>query len=128
MVNLTPDRARISLHRLAQMRTRAIRKGVWFEVLNRVERAQIELTVRVVKRIRSLLLTKVLTALMTKLLTAFESKVDRFAGKIGWNLARRLGLIAQSWGNVSAFLWKRERKFVRYLAVTHMNMLGIRHP
>ncbi len=127
MVNLTPAQARISLDRLVQMRTRAIRKGVWFKVLNRVERAQIELTVRVVKSIRSLLLTKVLTALMTKLLTAFESKVDRFAGKIGRNLARRLGLIAQSWGNVSASLWKRERKFVRYLAVMHMNMLGIRH-
>jgi hypothetical protein len=113
---------------LVKIRTKAIRKGVWFRVLNRAERAQIELTVRVVKRVRSLLLIKVLTSLMTKLLTAFESKVERFARKVGRHLARKLGLIAQSWGNVSAFVWKTECKFVRYLAVLHMNTLGIHSP
>jgi hypothetical protein len=65
---------------------------------------------------------------MTKLLTAFESKVERLARKVGRHLARKLGLIAQSWGNVSAFLWKTERKFVRYLAVLHMNTLGVGNP
>jgi len=106
---------------LAQIRTRAIRKGVWFRILNRAERAQIELTVKIVRRVRSLLLTKVLTSLVTKLVTAIESKIERLTRKVGRHLAKKLGLIAQSWGHVSAFLWKAEHSFIRYLTVMYMN-------
>ena len=106
---------------MAKIRTKAIRKGVWFRMLNRAERAQIELTVKLVKRVRSLLLIEVLTSLMTKLLTALESKVKRLTREVGRHLAKRIGLIAQSWGHVSAFLWKAEHSFVRYLAIMYMN-------
>ena len=90
-------------------------------MLNRAERAQIELTVKLVKRVRSLLLIKVLTSLMTKLVTALESKVEHLTREVGRRLAKRIGLIAQSWGHVSAFLWKTEHSFVRYLAIMYMN-------
>lgn len=43
---------------MTKIKTRAIQKGVWFRMLNRVERVRIELTIRIVKRVRSLLLTK----------------------------------------------------------------------
>jgi hypothetical protein len=106
---------------LAKIRTKAIRKGVWFRMLNRAERAQIELTVKIVKRVRSLLLTKVLISLMTRLVIALESKVERLTREVGRRLAKRIGLIAQSWGHVSAFLWKSDHSFVRYLSVMYMN-------
>jgi hypothetical protein len=98
---------------------------VWFRVLNKAERAQIELTIRIVKRVRSLLLTKVLTSLATKLLNALESKVERLARDVGQHLARKMSLIAQSWGHASALFWKMEHGFVRYLAVMYMNTPGI---
>ncbi len=110
---------------MTKIRTKAIRKGVWFRILNRAERAQIELTVRTVKRVRSLLLTRVLISLMAKLLAALESNVERLAREVGQHLAKRVGLIAQSWGHVSAFLWKTERGFVRYLTIMYMNTPGI---
>lgn len=109
---------------MAKIRTKAIRRGIWFRILNRAERAQIELTVKIVKRVRSLLLTKVLTSLMTKLLNALESKVEHLTREVGQHLAKGIGLIAQSWGHTTAFLWKSEHSFVRYLIIMYMNKPG----
>jgi len=90
-------------------------------MLNRAERAQIDLTVKIVKRVRSLLLIEVLTSLVTRLKTALESKVERLTREVGRRLAKKIGSIAQSWGHVSAFLWKSEHSFVRYLTIMYMN-------
>lgn len=97
-------------------------------MLNRAERAQIDLTIKVAKRVRSLLLTKVLTSLMRKLLTALESKVERLTREVGQRLGKRISLIAQSWGHVSASLWKVKRSFIRYLTIMYMNTPGIYKP
>lgn len=117
----TPFRIRITKGELAKIRTRAIRKGVWFKILDKAERAQIELTIKFVKRILSLLLTRVLTSIMTKLLTALESKIECLAREVGQHLAKRVSLIAQSWGHVSASLWKSEHGFVHYLTAMYLN-------
>jgi len=106
---------------LAKLRVRALRRGVWFRVLTRAERAQIELTMKVVKRIRSLFLAKVLTNIVEKLLEAMESKVARLTREVGSALARKLSGIAQNWGNESAESWTADPGFTRYLAVTYMN-------
>jgi len=97
-------------------------------MLNRAERAQIELTVKVVKRVRSLLLTEVLSSLMTRLLKALEGKVERLTREVGQHLAKRISLIARSWGHVSAFLWKVEHNFIRYLTIMYMNTPGMYKP
>jgi hypothetical protein len=106
---------------LAKIRTKAIRRGIWFRALTKAERAQMELTMRIVKKIRSLFLARVLVAIIKKLLDAMESKVARVMRKVGRCLAENLSRIAQNWGNKSAHRWKEDPNFVQYLAITHMN-------
>ena len=106
---------------LAKIRTKAIRCGIWFRALTKAERAQIDITMRIVKKIRSLFLARVLGAIMRKLLDAMESKVARVIREVGRGLAEKLSRIAQRWGNKSAHHWKEDPSFVRYLAITYIN-------
>jgi hypothetical protein len=106
---------------LAKIRSKAMRRGVWFRVLTRGERAQVELTMRIVKRIRSFFLAKVLTRIVEKLLDAMESKVARLTREVGSALAQKMSGIAQNWGNRSALEWSDDPGFKRYLAVMYIN-------
>jgi len=110
---------------LAKIRTKAIRRGIWFRALTKAERAQIELTMRIVKKIRSLFLARVLDAIIRKLLDAMESKVAHVMREVGCSLAENLSRIAQSWGNKSAHHWKEDPSFVKYLAITYINTPAI---
>ena len=117
------DRTCIPLSRfeLTKMKVRAIRRGFWFKVLSRTERASIDLTIKVVERVRSLLLARVLGAIIRKLLDAMESRVAQVMREVGRGLAEKLSRIAQNWGNKSARHWTEDPSFVQYLAVTYMN-------
>ena len=107
---------------LTKVKTRALRRGVWFRVLTRAERAQMELTMKVVKRIRSHFLAKVVAKIVEKLLEALESTVVRLTREVGSALAHKLSGIAQEWGNKSAEEWPADPGFKQFLAVTYMNM------
>jgi len=109
------------MNELSKVKARAMRLGVWFRVLTRAERAEIELTLRIVKRIRSLLLAEVVTSIVKKLLDAMQSKVGCLMREIGQPLARKLSGIAQKWGNRSAHQWVADPGFVQYLTVTYIN-------
>jgi hypothetical protein len=113
--------AQLGKNELAKIRARAMRRGVWFRVLTRAERAQIELTTRVVKRIRSFFLARVVTSIVEKLLEAMESKVTRLMREVGPALARKLSRTAQEWGNKLAQQWAEDPGFVQYLTVNYMN-------
>ena len=121
---LTRSSAQLGKNELVRIKARAMRRGVWFRVLTRAERAQIELTARVVKKIRSFFLARVLTAIVEKLLDAMESKVTRLMREVGPVLARKLSRTAQEWGNKSADQWAEDPGFVQYLTVNHMNNPG----
>jgi len=110
---------------LRRIRAKALRQGIWFKVLTRAERAQMELTMSIVKRIRSHFLANVVIAIAKKLWNAMESKVARLMGDVGQVLARRLSRIAQRWGNKSSCYWEADLSFVQYLAVSHMNTPAI---
>jgi len=122
---LITDHARIPLTRgkLAKIRAKAIRRGVWFKVLSGAERACMWLAVRVVERVRSLLLAKVLTSIIRKLLSAMESRVLRAIREVGRPLAKKLSQIAQKWGNKPAVQWAHDLSFTQHLAVTYVNMV-----
>jgi hypothetical protein len=111
----------ISVGRLVEARRSALRCGVWFRVLNRIERGILDLTVRCVDRIRSARLAKVVTAILIKLKLAMESAVERLVRVVGRSLAQKVSSIALSWGNVSASQWAEDPLFARYLAITQMN-------
>jgi len=117
----TRSSAQLGKNELVRLKARAMRRGVWFRVLTRAERAQIELTTRVVKKIRSFFLAKVLTVIVEKLLDAMESKVTRLMREVGPVLARKLSRTAQKWGNRSAEGWPRDSGFIKYLTIMHLN-------
>ena len=111
----------LSVGRLAEARKAALRRGVWFRALNRVERGVLDLTIRCVDNIRSAKLATIVTAIMNKLELAMESMVERTVRTVGRSLAQKGSRIALSWGNRSAFQWAEDPGFARYLAITQMN-------
>jgi len=113
--------AQLGNNELVRIKARAMRRGVWFRVLTRGERAQIELTTRVVRRIRSFFLARVVSSIVEKLLEAMESRVTRLMREVGPALARKLSRTAQEWGNESAHEWVADSGFVRYLTINYMN-------
>ena len=80
-----------------------------------------ELTMKIVKRIRSHFLAKVMTSIVEKLLEAMENKIVRLMREVGRSLARNLSLAAQKWGNKSAESWPQDLGFVKYLTIMHLN-------
>jgi hypothetical protein len=99
-----------------------MRRGVWNRALSRLEKAQVDLTLKVVKKVRSPLLARVLESIIEKLQSAMESRVLRIICSVGFPMARRLGEIAKGWGNESAEKWVHDRGFARFLAVMDLNM------
>jgi len=115
----------ISVKRLCEAKRFALRRGAWFNVLNRAERGIIDLTVRYVDRIRSAKLAKVVTAILIKLKLIMESAIERMVRLIGRSLAQKISRLAASWGNLSASSWVRDDDFARYLAITQMSTSGL---
>lgn len=113
--------ARVRMDELARIKLMAIRRGVWFKVLNRLERGLMNLTFKVTKKIHSKILAKALRSIVRKLLEGLENKVGLLMQQIGSRLAEKLGLIAQKWGNNFARNWSCDKSFVRFLAVMHIN-------
>jgi hypothetical protein len=104
-----------SVNILFQTKKLALRRGIWFKILNRVERGIIDLTVKCVDDIRSVRLAKLVTAIIDKLHSALESTVDRLVRTIGLPLARKISNIANKWGNHLASLWANDLEFARFL-------------
>jgi hypothetical protein len=106
---------------LLRLRLRALRSGVWFRVLKSAERALVDVTIRVVDRVRSRVLARALLSVVGKLLDAQRSRVEVAVEEFGLPCARSLSLLAQGWGNESARGWMFDLSFARFLAVMHIN-------
>ena len=107
---------------MIKVKTRALRRGIWFRALTKTDRACIDLAIIVVERIRSRLLQKVLFSIIKKLDEIMESQIHRLMSEVGVNLAKKVGRIAQMWGNESAVRWAEDSGFIRYLTITYLNM------
>lgn len=109
----------ISVANLADAKKIALRRGVWFRSLSRLERGIIDLTVRYVDNIKSIKLAKVVTAIIGKLQYAMESSLDKLVRTIGLPLARKISNIAVSWGNCLANFWADDPVFARFLVINY---------
>ena len=107
----------LSVGKLAEAKKTALRCGVWFRSLSRVERGIIDLTVKYVDIIKSAKLAKVLTAIIVKLQATTESVVDKLVRTIGLPLAQKISSIAVSWGNRLASVWADDPIFARFLVI-----------
>ena len=106
---------------LIKLRLKAMRAGVWFKTLHRIDRVLIYLTIRVANRVRSASLANCILSVTRKLEGLLERNLVRAIKEIGFPLACRLSLFAQKWGNNSAQEWMKDMVFVRYLAVMKFN-------
>ena len=106
---------------LMKLKLKAMRAGVWFKALPRIDRVLVDLTIRVAGAVRSFTLAQNLLAVVRKLECVMESKFVRAVKEIGFPIARRLGLVAQKWGNRSAKSWECDKDFARYLAAMSFN-------
>jgi hypothetical protein len=106
---------------LTKLKSKAIRVGVWFTALPRIDRVLVDLTIKVVDNIRSISLAKSIFAVVGKLEGLLESSVLKSLRLIGRPLAEKVSLIAQKWGNASAKSWAVDSSFAFFLAVMHTN-------
>ena len=106
---------------LAKLKRKAMRYGVWFRALRRIDRVLIDLTIKVACNVRSVVLAKSILALARKLEGIMESGFSRALRGVGVQRAQKLSLVAQKWGNLSANEWSSDPSFVRFLAVLSIN-------
>ena len=106
---------------LLRLRRMAMRHGVWFKALSRIERVLVDLTIRVTDKVRSLTLAEKLFAVVEKLEECFESGVLRALRTVGFPLARKIGFLAKRWGNPYGESWMSDVSFAKFLAVMHIN-------
>ena len=106
---------------LIKLRLKAIRAGVWFRALPRIDRVLVDLTIKVASNIRSFTLAKNILAVTRKLEGLLESSLLRAFREVGLRLAQKLGSLAQRWGNSSAESWPSISSFIKFLAVMHIN-------
>ena len=114
-------RVTLTATRLMSLKQRALRKRVWFKILDRAERAIVDLTIRTVKKIQSSTLKEILMTISEKLKESMESQVTKFTETIGRPLAQKIACLAASWGNSKALNWAFKSEFIRYLVIMHMN-------
>jgi hypothetical protein len=106
---------------LVQLKSKAMRAGVWFKALPRIDRALIDLTIKVVKNVHGVLLAKSIFAVLSKLEGLLSSSVLKSLRLVGRPLAEKVSSVAQGWGNVSAKKWAEDTLFAVFLAVINTN-------
>src|SRR3989449_6882986 len=90
---------------LGGLKTRGLRRRLWYSTLSRMERGLVDLTIRWVDKVRSGRMTETLLRILEKLAMALETGMGRVLGR-GRVLAARASELAVGWGNGSAFYWR----------------------
>jgi hypothetical protein len=103
------------------LRLKARKSGVWFKALSRLDRVLINLTIKIVNKVRSLRLTEALLNVTNKVKDVLEDRISRAINTFGFPLARKLGLLAKKWGNPYAESWTSDVSFATFLAIMHIN-------
>ena len=111
----------LSKTRLVKVKSKAIRAGVWFKALRRIDRALVDLTIMVTSTITSVTLAKRLLVILGKLNGDIVGSFLTSNREFGANLAQKLSLLARQWGNIEAKKWPSDYGFVNFLAVMHGN-------
>ncbi len=96
------------------IKTRGLRRRVWYSTLSRMERGFVDLTIRWVDKVRSGLMAETLLRILVKLALALETGMGRVLAR-GRVLAARASELAVGWGNGSAFYWRFETAFANAL-------------
>ena len=123
MKNLSVEKASGLLEKgqLVVLKRRAMRAGMWFRRLPRIDRVLVDLTIRVADSIRSVMLADSLLSVARKLEDLLESKICRFVREVGFSLVCKASSVALGWGNTAAKGWSCDVGFARFLAIMKYN-------
>ena len=105
---------------LELLKRRALRSKAWFR-LDRLERAVVDLTIKVVERVRSSTLAGIILGIAKKLRQWMKPSFKEMALSVGRLLAERAVRIAEAWGSREAKEWLKELGFIIYLGVSWLN-------
>lgn len=106
---------------LVIIKSRALRTGVWFRALSKVERAIIDLTIKCVDKVRSTVLARTISTIVSKILQSLEEDFMTRAERIGHEIAERLCTVGERWGNKACSTWKCDKCFIEFLGVSVLN-------
>lgn len=123
--NDTPSRP-LTRESLVKLKYKALRRGIWFRALKHKERALLELTMRVVEKVHSFLLAKILSQIVSKLCESMESRIVRLIRTKGRCMAEKISKTAEGWGNSSAKSWANDQGFMQYLTVSNLCLFTLK--
>lgn len=106
---------------LTSFKRRALRRGVWFRVLDGLERGILSLAASVVDKVESSILGVELMKILGKLRDAMSSGFSRLMRENGYARARKIAFQAVSWGFDAAREWADDLGFVRYVTLIDYN-------
>lgn len=106
---------------LAGVRRKALRRKVWYNALDRVERGILSLTSQLVDRVESRVLGVEIVKILAKLRDAMKSDFVRLVEGYGVKMAKKISVQALEWGNMLAEAWSYDFGFARYLALLNAN-------
>src|SRR2546425_9679055 len=103
---------------LVGLKTRGLRRRLWYTTLDRMERGLVDLTIRWVDKVRSGRMTETLMRILEKLAQALETGMGRVLGR-GRELALRASSLAVGWGNSQAYAWRHDESYGLALGLGH---------
>jgi hypothetical protein len=106
---------------LIKLKSKAMRTGAWFRALPRIDRVLVDLTIKVAETVRSAHLAKSIFAVVSKLEGLLESSILQSMRIVGFQLAEKISLMAQRWGNPAARRWANDSSFAFFLVVMQKN-------
>lgn len=106
---------------LVKFRQRALRAGIWFSVLPRIDRVLVNLTIKVADVIRSSQLANSLLALAGKIDQFVEGKFVYAIREAGFPIAAKCAALAKQWGYQAAESWETDDSYARFWAIMTLN-------
>jgi hypothetical protein len=110
----------MSMDVLREARGTALRRRVWYRVLDGIERGIVNLTISVVEGVRSPTLFRELSKILVKLREALKNAFTRHLEEYGYRKALGIIKIALSFGNEEALRWE-VASIAKLLAVNNYN-------
>lgn len=102
---------------LSNLRTRALRKRIWYNTLTDQERVLTSLIIKNIKIVKNTILATVIGRIMGKLVYAIKNSfLDRIE-RLGRPIALAMAKGAYSCGNKDALNWVENLNYIRYLGL-----------
>ena len=103
---------------LSKLRTKALRKRIWFDALTDQERVLTGLIVKHIKIVKNAVLATVIARIIGKLVYAIRNAFLHKIEQLGRPIAMTMAMGAYSCGNKEALSWMKDLNYIRYLGLT----------